>query len=200
VPRIVAGAARGRRLDVPAGRATRPTSDRAREALFSTLEAMLRTMAGRSVLDLYAGSGAVGLEALSRGARRVVLVDDDRRAAAALRTNVERLALPGATVVVSDVARHLDTAPPGDPYDVVFLDPPYATDDDEVRAIVGRVLAGGLLAPGGVVVVERPTRGDPWRWPAGVTPDRERAYGEGTLWYGRAAGSGSQPEPPSPRE
>jgi len=182
VPRIVAGAARGRLLDVPAGRATRPTSDRAREAMFSTLEAMLRTMAGRDVLDLYAGSGAVGLEALSRGARRVVLVDDDRRAGAALRANVDRLGLPGASVVVADATRHVDADPAGDPYDVVFLDPPYAS---AVEPVLESLVGHGWVAAGGTIVVERATRSAEPVWPAEFVTERSRRYGDSTLWYGR---------------
>ena len=105
MPRIVAGAARGRRLAAPPGRGTRPTADRAREALFSALEAQLGSLAGRRVADLYAGSGAVGLEALSRGASAVVLVESDPAAVRSLRANVDAVGLPGAEVVAGRVER-----------------------------------------------------------------------------------------------
>jgi 16S rRNA (guanine966-N2)-methyltransferase len=173
--RIVAGAARGRPLVAPAGRDTRPTSDRAREGLFSTL-ATLVDLSGARVLDLYAGSGAVGLEALSRGAAHVVLVESDLKAANVIRRNVDAVGLPGARVVVDRVERFL--AGDRSAYDVVFLDPPYATADD----IVGRVLAA-LDAE--VVVVERSSRGGPPPWPEAFEPVRDRRYGDGTLWYGR---------------
>jgi 16S rRNA (guanine966-N2)-methyltransferase len=193
VTRIVAGVARGRRLVVPAGRATRPTSDRAREALFSALTARLGTggLAGLSVLDLYAGSGAVGLEALSRGAARATLVDDDRAALAAIRANVAAVGLAGAEVVAGDVAAVVDRGRPATPYDVAFLDPPYSVPADEVRAVVAALVDGGWLRPGALVVVERASRDARWTWPAGVDAERDRAYGEGTLWYGRAADGGA---------
>ncbi|HEV2891326.1 MAG TPA: 16S rRNA (guanine(966)-N(2))-methyltransferase RsmD [Frankiaceae bacterium] len=173
--RIVAGAAKGRPLVAPTGRDTRPTSDRAREGLFSTL-ATLVDLDGARVLDLYAGSGAVGLEALSRGAAHAVLVESDLKAANVIRRNVDAVGLPGARVVVDRVERFL--ASDGGTYDVAFLDPPYDTSEE----IVARVLAA-LRAE--VVVVERATRGGPVTWPAGVEGVRERRYGEGTLWYGR---------------
>lgn len=181
--RIVAGAAGGRRLSVPAGREVRPTSDRAREAMFSTLGGLL-DLAGAAVLDLYAGSGAVGLEALSRGAARVVLVESDPVAAALIRTNVEAVGLPGAQVVRDRVESFLDRPAPAAAFDLVFADPPYALDEQAVRAGLVKI-AGGWLRTGGIVVVERPTRGGTLAWPAGLAPVKEKRYGEGTLWYGR---------------
>ena len=105
--RIISGAAGGRRLAVPAGQATRPTSDRAREGLFSTATAIRGTLEHRAVLDLYAGSGAVGLEALSRGAADVLLVEADSRAVRVIRANIAALGLPGARVVANRVDRAL---------------------------------------------------------------------------------------------
>ena len=124
--RIVAGVAGGRRLVVPP-RGTRPTSDRVREAVFSAVQAR-RDLEGTRVLDLYAGSGALGLEALSRGAAQVRFVEFDRRAGAVLRRNIEALGLPGAEVTIADVAVVV-RGDPGQPYDVVLADPPYALDD-----------------------------------------------------------------------
>lgn len=184
--RIVAGAARGRRLAVPPGDRTRPTSDRAREGLFSTVEAVLGPLHGTRVLDLYAGSGAVGLEARSRGAAHVLLVEDDRVAVRTLRANVAALGLSDVQVAAQPVARVLGVAP-ADPYALVFLDPPYALPDADVRTVLTTLLRQGWLEPGALVVVERATRGGPFAWPEGLLADRERRYGEGTLWYGRPA-------------
>ena len=176
--RIISGAARGRPLAAPPGRATRPTSDRTREALFSTLEALRGPLAGARVLDLYAGSGAVGLEALSRGAGYVVLVERDPRAVRTLRQNVEAVGLPGAQVQATAVDRVTE----GD-FDVVFADPPYAEAVDLARI-------AAHASPGGLVVVERSARDAPLEWPREVEALRDRRYGEGTLWYGRRGAEG----------
>ncbi len=178
--RVIAGLARGRRLAVPEGRDTRPTSDRTREALFSTLESLRGPLHGIRVLDLYAGTGAVGLEALSRGAAQVTLVESDRRALDVLRSNVEAVGLPGAVVRDEAVERVLAQVP-HEAYDVVFADPPYA---DPVDGILTAVLR--WLAPGAVLVVERASRDAPLSWPTGILAVKDRRYGEGTLWYGRA--------------
>jgi 16S rRNA (guanine966-N2)-methyltransferase len=174
VTRIIAGTAGGRRLVVPSGTSTRPTSDRAREGLFSSLQS-LTDLEGAAVLDLYAGSGALGLEAVSRGAAGATLVEDDPRALAAIRSNVDALGLP-ATVVDDDVTRFLGRAP--SPYDVVVMDPPYDVDVDPVLASLLP-----WVAEDGVVVVERRTRGGSPTAPAGLREERSRRYGEATLWY-----------------
>ena len=198
MPRIVAGAARGRRLAAPPGRATRPTADRAREGLFSALEAQLGSFAGRRVADLYAGTGAVGLEALSRGAAAVLLVESDPAAVRVLRDNVATVGLPGAEIRTGRVERVVAGAAPGPTgaatYDVVFLDPPYEVADADLHGVLRDALAHGWLAPGGLVVVERATRGGTWVWPDGLEGLRSRRYGEATLWYGRAALSDSPGE------
>jgi 16S rRNA (guanine966-N2)-methyltransferase len=189
--RIVAGVAGGRRLSVPAGRGTRPTADRAREGLFATVLAIRGPLDGARVLDLYAGSGAVGLEALSRGASDVLLVESDARAARVIQANIEAVRLPGARLVTSRAERVLARGP-GDhpPRDLVFADPPYVTSADEVQRMLTALRDRGWLAPGALVVVERATRSGPVTWPAGYLPDRSRGYGEATLWYGLAAGDG----------
>ncbi|MFI2032920.1 16S rRNA (guanine(966)-N(2))-methyltransferase RsmD [Streptomyces buecherae] len=185
--RVIAGAAGGRRLAVPPGTGTRPTSDRAREGLFSTWESLLGSLAGGRVLDLYAGSGAVGLEALSRGAEHALLVEADPRAARVVRENVRTLGLPGAEVRAGKAAQVIAGPVPEQPYDVVFLDPPYAVTDDELREILLTLSGNGWLAAQALVTVERSTRGGEFRWPTGFEGLRARRYGEGTLWYGRAA-------------
>jgi 16S rRNA (guanine966-N2)-methyltransferase len=188
---VIAGAARGRRLQVPPGDGTRPTSDRAREALFGTLESLLGAWAGLRVLDLYAGSGAVGLEALSRGAAHALLVEADARAARTLAANVATLGLPGAEVRRGRVERVAAQGLPGPAYDVVFADPPYDLTDDELRTVLADLRPA--VADAAVVVVERATRGGAWTWPAGFEEVRSRRYGEATLWYGRACQPARRP-------
>jgi 16S rRNA (guanine966-N2)-methyltransferase len=179
--RIVGGAAKGRRLAAP-DRGTRPTSERAREALFNSLAALL-DVEGARVLDLYAGSGAVGLEALSRGAAAVTLVESDRAAAAVIDRNMQAVGLPGAVLVRRPVAGFLGGAP--DPYDLVFADPPYAVDDVTLADVLAQVTDRGWLHPHGVLVVERSARGGAPRWPDVIEAIKEKRYGEGALWYGR---------------
>lgn len=181
--RIVAGRARGRRLAVPLGDGTRPTTDRAREAMFATL-GTLTDLDGARVLDLYAGSGAVGLEALSRGAAHATLVESDRRAAATAKDNARAVGLVGAEIRCSAVEK-LSRLRPDEPYDLLFADPPYALGAGDLTAVLIDLLEQGWLAPQAVLVVERATRDDDWTWPDGVAEIRSRRYGEGTLWYGR---------------
>lgn len=185
--RVIAGEAGGRRLAVPDGRETRPTSDRAREGLFATVASIVGPLAGTRVLDLYAGSGAVGLEALSRGASHVLLVESGARATAVIRQNIEALGLPGATLITDRVERVLAHSPPGDErYDVAFADPPYAMAGAEISRVLSLLADEGWLAPDALVIVERATRSGPVRWPDGFVPDRARKYGEATFWYGLA--------------
>jgi 16S rRNA (guanine966-N2)-methyltransferase len=184
VARVIAGEAGGRRLAVPAGRDTRPTSDRAREGLFATISSMLGSLDGMRVLDLYAGSGAIGLEALSRGAGHVLLVESGARAARVIAQNIEAIGLPGAVLAAERVERVLARGPQHGPYDVVFADPPYALADAEVARVLSVLAGQGWLAPGALVIVERATRSGPVNWPDGFVPDRARRYGEATFWYG----------------
>lgn len=181
--RIVAGSAGGRRLTTPAGATTRPTSERVRAALANTLTAA-GGLAGARVLDLYAGSGALGLELLSRGAASVVLVERDRAALVAARANVAGLGLPGAGVVAADAAAFARTAV--GPFDLVVADPPYELPDAELTAVLAALVRAGALARGADLVVERATRSGSFGWPAPLRPDRERRYGDTLLCYGRA--------------
>jgi 16S rRNA (guanine966-N2)-methyltransferase len=196
VARVIAGEAGGRRLAVPDGRDTRPTSDRAREGLFSTIASMLGSLAGARVLDLYAGSGAVGLEALSRGAGHVLLVEHGARATRVIRENIEAIGLPGAVLAADRVERVLARGPEGGRYDVVFADPPYALADTAVSQVLSLLAGPGWLAPGALVIVERATRSGPLNWPDGFVPDRSRRYGEATFWYGQAPKTPKTPKSP----
>ncbi|AVT30822.1 16S rRNA (guanine(966)-N(2))-methyltransferase RsmD [Plantactinospora sp. BC1] len=189
--RIVAGVLGGRRIAAPPGDRTRPTSDRVREALFSAIEATV-DLTGARFADLYAGSGAVGLEALSRGAAQVLLVESDPRAARTIRENLAALrSTPASPVagtarlVTGKVAQVLGTPPEGGPYDVVFADPPYAVPDAELAVVQAALRDQGWLAPDALLVIERSTRSGEVDWVQGITAQRSRRYGETTLWYGR---------------
>lgn len=184
VTRVIAGAAGGRRLSVPPGNGTRPTSDRAREGLFASIVSEVGGLGGLRVMDLYAGSGALGLEALSRGAASVLLVEADARAAAVIKANVKAVGLPGATVATDRVDRLLSRPRGERGYDLVVADPPYAVTDEAVRGVLELLRAGGWLADGALVVVERATRSGPFDWPPGYEEGKSRRYGEATFWYG----------------
>jgi 16S rRNA (guanine966-N2)-methyltransferase len=184
VTRIIAGQAKGRRLRTPPGEHTRPTTDRVREALFSAIESWCGSLQGLRFLDLYAGSGAVGLEAWSRGAEAVTFVEADKPTAALVAANARDVGFGAADVRPAKVATTL-AAPPGQPYDVVFSDPPYPLSEDDLARDLA-LLAQGWLAPDALVVVERSRRSPAPAWPEGVEGDRDKRYGETTLWYGHA--------------
>ena len=184
--RIIGGTAGGRRLKTPRGDSTRPTSDRVREALFSSIDAWLGSLVGLRFLDLYAGSGAVGLEARSRGAGVVTLVEHDNRTAALIRDNIKTLGFTGVDVLASTVARAI-SAPARAPYDVVFIDPPYGLPTEEVTRVLEGLQTGSWVSPGAMVIVERSGRDGDFPWPGGYTSHRCKKYGETCLWYGHAA-------------
>jgi len=185
VTRIVSGRYGGRRIAAPAGRGTRPTSDRVREALFSALG----ELTGARLADLYAGSGAIGLEAVSRGAEHVLLVESDPRAVRVIRENIRTLgAQDTAVLATARVAPTLAAGPPeGRPYDVVFADPPYDATEQEIAAVLQALGDHAWLGTGGTVVVERSSRTPEPAWVQGITPERSRRYGETILWYGRVS-------------
>jgi len=186
--RIIGGSAGGRRINAPRGSNTRPTSDRVREALFSAVESWCGSLDGLRVLDLYAGSGAVGLEARSRGAGVVTLVEHDRKTAALISDNVKSLGFTRVDVVSAMVATTLMRSPVA-PYDLVFLDPPYPLADQDVETDLRALVDNEWLVPGALVVVERSGRSPGPKWPPGLVAEREKRYGETTLWYGHAAQS-----------
>ncbi|NLF04440.1 MAG: 16S rRNA (guanine(966)-N(2))-methyltransferase RsmD [Actinomycetales bacterium] len=179
--RIVAGTAGGRTLQVP-GAGTRPTSDRVREALFSRLEHQ-GIVVGANVLDLYAGSGAVGLEAASRGAEHVTLVESSKDAVEVVRHNAANLGFADQVTVVGAKAERFvkDISP--DPWDLVLLDPPYDLDDTELATVLAGVVPS--LAPHAVVVVERSARTPEPEWPAGLVELGGRTYGDTAVWFAR---------------
>ena len=188
--RIIAGSRGGRRLTMPSGDRTRPTTDRVREALFSALAAWAGTSAaapeatldGLSFCDLYAGSGAVGLEAASRGAAPVLLVEGDRRTAQVTRRNADEL---GLTVEVRALRVETVLAQPATrSYDIVFADPPYELPSDTLDRLLALVWLRGWVAAYGLVVVERSRRTPPPGWPAAVRDSWSRTYGETIVYFG----------------
>lgn len=189
--RIVAGVLGGRRIQTPPGRDTRPSSDRVREALFSTL-ATLTDIEGCRFADLYAGSGAVGLEAASRGAAAVLLIESEPRVVQTVRANIRALDLAGrCRVVTARLPGVLTAGPEGPPYDIVFADPPYGVPNEEIGELLHGLVTYGWLASAAVVVVERSVRSGPPPVVQGVTLDRSRRYGESVLWYL----AGADPDP-----
>lgn len=180
--RIIAGAVGGRRIAVPAS-GTRPTADRVREALFSSLQAD-PGLDGASVLDLCAGSGALGLEALSRGAAHALFVESDRRAAAVLRRNVAELGMAGRAEVRPVPVGPLLAAPATRRYDLVLADPPYRVVDAEVAGWLRDAAEHGWLAEDATVVLERSSAAAAFEWPPPLRPLRDRRYGDTTLHYG----------------
>lgn len=188
--RIIGGAVGGRRLQTPSGAGTRPTSDRVREALFSSLESR-SAIEGAHVMDLYAGSGALGLEAASRGAATVLLVESHRGTAKVIRRNVADLGVAGARVQAQSVEQALDR-PATLHYDLVLADPPYDVAETDLARVLGLLVDRGWLADGACVVVERSSRAPEPSWPDGLVPEDERRYGETVLWY---AGYAEMPAP-----
>lgn len=183
--RIIAGRLGGRRIATPRGAHTRPTSDRVREAVFSRIEA-LTDLAGAAVLDLYAGSGALGLEAASRGATTVLHVESHRGTAGLIQRSVTELGLREvARVRVERVERVLREGTGDGGYDLVLLDPPYPLGEEELAEVLRLLVSGGWLRPGALVVVERSSRSPEPRWPAGLTALEPRRYGETAVHYAR---------------
>lgn len=186
--RIIAGSAKGRRMETPKGENTRPTTDRTREALFSALvnwfdtadEDAAEHLKGFSVLDLYAGSGAIGLEAANRGAHPVVLVEADRATVALIGANARHIGVD-VQVRAAKAQTFVDEAPGA--FDLVFIDPPYGVSTDEVERLLTS-LADGVVAARGLVVVERSRRDRAPVWPERFTDTWEKKYGETILYYG----------------
>jgi 16S rRNA (guanine966-N2)-methyltransferase len=183
--RVIAGTLKGRRLVTPRGAATRPTADQVRIALMDTL---MPTLPGARVLDLFAGAGAVGLEALSREAGHATFVERDARAVAALVVNVRALGVESrAQVVRGDVERELGRlVAEGRRFEIIFLDPPYTTD------LAARALdalgSGELVAPDGLVIAQHFTKRPPARDYGSLRAFRDRRFGETTLTFFRAEG------------
>lgn len=189
--RIIAGSARGRTLRTPTGERTRPTTDRVREAIFSFLTSWTGELAapqeeqlsGLSFCDLFAGSGAMGIEALSRGAHRAVLVESDRKAAQVIKANLVATGTASrADLVSSSVQTYLAGIPTT--FDVVWADPPYALATAELDELIAKIAENWLVADG-IIIVERSKRDTPITWPPGFEDCWERSYGETVCYFGR---------------
>ncbi len=180
--RIVGGSWGGRRLVTPPGLATRPTAERVRAAVANTLAAA-GGLDGARVLDLYAGSGALGLELLSRGARSAVLVDNSRRAQQAIRANLQQLGTDRATVVAGDALGYASST--DESFDVVVADPPYDVPAAVLAAIITVLQQRGRLRPEADVILERSVRDAPFDWPDPLTRIKTKRYGDTLVCYGR---------------
>jgi 16S rRNA (guanine966-N2)-methyltransferase len=184
VTRIIAGTAGGRTIRTPRGRDTRPTTDRVREALFSRVEALL-DLDGAGVLDLYAGSGALGLEALSRGAEALVAVERHRPTARLIQQNAELLGLTEQVQVRAvAVEQALAAGPAGAAVHLVLADPPYPLGEEELTRTLQTLVGQGWLASDALVVVERSSRSPHPTWPQGLQHLDTRRYGEAALHFG----------------
>lgn len=182
--RIIAGAAGGTPLSAVPGSLTRPTTDRVKEALFSRLDAF-DVISGARVLDLYAGSGSLGIESGSRGAQSVELVESDAKASAVCQRNADLLngvlGRKAVTVHRSRVEPFLERAAPATTWDLVFLDPPYPLEELAVSAVLAKLAPH--LAMSAVVVVERSSRSPEPDWPGSLARFAEKKYGETRLWF-----------------
>jgi 16S rRNA (guanine966-N2)-methyltransferase len=183
--RIIAGVAKGRILGAVAG-ATRPTSDRAREGLFSSLASEFGTFEGLHVLDLFGGSGAIGLESLSRGATSVHIVEKDDEAQKTIETNFEIVKKSNPTgnfhLYGMSAERFLKDAPK-DKYHLVYIDPPYDFSNQAVEDVLSALHDYEFLSSDAFIAVERTTRGAQFIWPDAFVPARERKYGQATIYY-----------------
>lgn len=181
--RIIAGSAKGRRLRVPRT-GVRPTSSRVREAMFNSIASMIENWADEIVLDVFAGSGALGLEALSRGAREAIFIENNRRTITDLRGNTASVGL-GGDILIADALNlppnHREVAA-----SLVLADPPYEVNPEQLSNALGCWLSGGWIAPHALVVLEGPARWSGWEWPAQIDEIRSRRYGDTRIWYGSA--------------
>jgi len=187
--RIIAGVAKGRTLSTVSG-ATRPTSDRAREGLFSSLTSEFGDFLGLHVLDLFAGSGAVGFEALSRGATLVHGVEKESDAIKTITTNSEIVAKAGPTGkfhLYSMSVQRFVSDPAHDQYHLVYIDPPYDLPSSQLEEILRLLAQGNFLKSDAFIAVERRAKGGQFTWPQSYEPVRERNYGQATIYYANAA-------------
>ena len=183
--RIIAGSGKGKKLASPTGDGVRPTSDRAREGLFSSLESEFASIRDLNFLDLFAGSGAVGVEALSRGAALVHAVEADREIAEVAIKNFNLLTEPSRKhkVFQSKAAKFLESEFPVR-YDIIFMDPPYDLPNSEVEVILDTIVVKNLLQPRGLIAIERKSKGTPFAWPQSMELEKIRTYGQGSIFYG----------------
>ena len=181
--RIIGGDFRGRSIKVPDAE-TRPTSSRVREAIFSSVEHAVSGLDDLRVLDLFSGSGAFGIESISRGATEAVLIEKDLRAADTLHTNVANFGIKNARVVIADAFAEVAQKSGRGTFDVVFIDPPYAFEDQDVNSLLSNLVANDWLNEYALIVVERGSRSQV-QWPESVEELRKKVYGDTSIWYGQ---------------
>ena len=181
--RIIGGDFRGRSIKVPDAE-TRPTSSRVREAIFSSVEHAVSGLDDLRVLDLFSGSGAFGIESISRGAIEAVLVEKDLRAADTLHSNVSNFGIKNARVVIADAFTEVSQKSGRGSFDVVFIDPPYSFEDEQVNALIRQLAENDWLNEYALIVVERGSRSHVV-WPESVEELRKKVYGDTTIWYGQ---------------
>ena len=180
--RIISGKYKGRRLNVPAT-VTRPTSSRVREAVFSSVLHTVGSFEGLVILDLFAGSGALGLEALSRGGATAYFVDNDRGALACIADNARNLGESNISVQKADALELVESAMSNSPADLVFIDPPYVLSDDQVNRLLSSLAKNTWLANDALIVVERSSKSEVV-WPDGYVALADKTYGDTAIWYG----------------
>ena len=184
--RIIAGIGKGRKLFSPPS-ITRPTSDRAREGLFSSLTSTFTSLEGLHFLDLFAGSGAVGVEALSRGAALVEAVESNQVSADVCKQNFELLSSQsgvGKFKVHGKTTFEFLNHTASEPYEIIYIDPPYEVANSEIEKILKKILTLNLLNKHGVVAIERDAKAKSFTWPDGFTEEKIRSYGAGSIHYG----------------
>lgn len=183
--RIIAGSGKGKALNSPTNGGVRPTSDRAREGLFSSLESEFNSIKDLNFLDLFAGSGAVGVEALSRGAALVHGVEADAETVDVAISNFKLLPEPSRKhkVFHSRAARFLESEFPIK-YDIIFMDPPYELSNAEIEDLLDTIVVKDLLQPRGLIAIERESKGSPFAWPEKMSLEKIRSYGQGSIFYG----------------
>ena len=181
--RIIGGDFRGRSIKVPEAE-TRPTSSRVREAIFSSVEHAVSGLDDLRVLDLFSGSGAFGIESISRGAAEAVLIEKDLRAADTLHANVANFGIKNGRVIIADAFIEVSQKSGRGKFDVVFIDPPYAFEDGPVDKLISQLVSNDWLNDYALIVVERGSRSQV-QWPEFVEEVRKKVYGDTTIWYGQ---------------
>jgi 16S rRNA (guanine966-N2)-methyltransferase len=181
--RIIAGSAKGKKLFSPEDERVRPTSDRAREGLFSSLESAYGSLSDLYFLDLFAGSGAVGVEALSRGAEIVHAVEDEvsdlTSSNFALVTNAS-----GKFTVFKNRAKRFLESDASVKYDIIFMDPPYELSNEEITELLEIIKKRNLIQSRGIITIERRSKSAAFEWPEGMKCEKVRSYGQGSMFYG----------------
>ncbi len=182
--RIIAGSSKGKTLLSPTGK-TRPTSDRAREGLFSSLDSEFGSMSELNFLDLFSGSGAVGVEALSRGAASVYSIEDHAPTSGIATKNFELVTgTSGKFTVISSTAERFVAMPHQISFDIIFMDPPYDVANEVIESILIAINANNLLKRNGIIAIERETKKAQFTWPQPFIEEKVRSYGQGSIFYG----------------